>query len=339
MARLSPEERYREIFFERVKKECRAQGINCSMCYNRIHVYTKYEDFYFEPNPDGITLMHRNTTKDEKGRYGYHVQESCTTNRPEGIVKYIAAHTKFRYTEDGKLRPLEKKTTTANEPLEGNAKKQYAIRINRLAKELKTACDNFGFTFTKNNNFMTINNGYEDFCLEVSRDDLILRSKKCKPLCIKEAYNEKLEKVANATDICHIIADKSSVHNNVEYVQRFYTRFGDRCAHQGYTIRLDGNRIFVKAELETYYFDIAAKQETKLYIENTNEVIHTFNKDTNAEMIIDHICNIEAQRKAQMSVNKRKKFCFDWSRMALIPTTIVLGAIILLFCTFFIFFF
>ena len=110
--------------------------------------------------------MHRNASKNENGFYGYHVQESCVTTRPEGIVRYIANHTKYRYDENGNYRADTVKKTKSpvkvnqeppkikQEPVQNNIsltnKEKTAIYLDwssRLDSDIQKLCEVNGFNY------------------------------------------------------------------------------------------------------------------------------------------------------------------------------------------------
>ena len=96
------EQEYNEFLndtFEKVKQHCDRYGLRCSLIFDQIHIYTRLEEFYFIPNPEGkVKLMHKD------GILGttFHEQFNKKKSLSE-IVYYINRHTEYKYNPQ-KLR-------------------------------------------------------------------------------------------------------------------------------------------------------------------------------------------------------------------------------------------
>ena len=350
----TPEEQFREAFIRRVQKECRLQGINCSISYNRIHIYTKYEDFYFDLVPGNIVLMHRNASKNENGFYGYHVQESCVTTRPEGIVRYIANHTKYRYDENGNYRADTVKKTKSpvkvnqeppkikQEPVQNNIsltnKEKTAIYLDwssRLDSDIQKLCEVNGFTYLKPNNCAFINTPYEKFCFEFSRDGIFLRGRKCKQLLTKKAFSTPFPPNVTAETLIEYVKSKMTIKTQQDFVDAFYQQIKKKCDTKLFHCELKGNRVYIETEYSTYYFDIAFNEEIKLFSSLSDEPIITFDEDANCPMIYSAICNHHGLLKQRASAVPSKKKSFDITKWIFIPAATICTTIAILLAIFY----
>lgn len=288
--KMSPEEKYREAFFSRVQKECRKHSINCSMVYDRIHIYTKHEDFYFTPDPNEITLMHRNAQKNSNGGYGYHVQGVWTNRTPESLVREVVRHTKYRYTEDGEYRAEKDiqaertaKQTEQNkddemhenavEKAEKKVKtstKRWKIdrqeQIQGFRRELRELCEEHGLNYRDVNQLTYVDNGFEEFLIEFTTKDTKIQSKRCMSLHFKEAYNLTYQPDdLLPIEVVEFAESHFAIRNQEEYAELFCTALKNRCAQNDFDCRRQGNRIYVHATNGTYYLDAICGNPIRIY--------------------------------------------------------------------------
>lgn len=325
-----PGQYYLEGFYKRVQKECGEQGINCNLCFGRIHIYTKHEDFYFEPSPGGFVVMHQNIDKDGKRYGGYHVQEGCTARTPEGIVRYVAGHTKYRYTPEGRYRTDEE--LEAYQQAKETRKKQSAYQnwLKVFCGRMKQLCSERGWTFQRKNNFATLTTPYETFIMELATEYLSMCSKRCLPLDIKKSYVDCRYAVpVEADTIIQFISDELTVHNQEGYIAKFYSQVNRGCEITNTPCDLKGNRIYIYAETGPYNFDVVHGQEIEVFRNGEIEPYKTYGQNTRAIDIGTDLRN-EKPVKTRKPFNWKLFGCISFAAAVVLAAALVTTLIILL---------
>lgn len=304
MSTKTPQEIYTESFYRGVEKECRKHKINCSLSFDKIYIYTKFEEFYFIPNPSCITLMHRNMSGTRRDKMEYHMQLSQKMT-PEMVVKYVVRHTGDRYTVDGKRRTNEelaafnpkKKSAKKKDGLSNKQRKaSYKEWTETLVNDLNKTCPAYNIWVEHKNNFVFLSTPFEVFCFEMMPGKVIARNRKCKPLAIKEGYAEtdpkcQFESDVDAKQLIDFVIDRKTIWNHGNYVSKFYDYVVERCDYHKLQHKLEGSRIYVMGEDDTYYFVVTFNMDTPIYKSGCNEPIDIVDKDANPSTHISVIRN------------------------------------------------
>ena len=333
MAKMTPEEQYREAFFKRVQRECRKHNINCSMVYDRIHIYTKYEDFYFTPDPNEITLMHRNAQKESDGGYKYHIQGVWSNRTPESLVREVVRHTKYRYTEDGEYRAEKdmqaEKNTKQNMKISGHEATKHKDKTNaphwkanrqkqiqEFRDELKRLCIERGLNYRDVNQITYIDNGFEELLIEFATLHTKIQSRRCATLRIKEAYDhiyapDELLPI----DVIEFVEYHFTIHNQNEYADAFYGAIKERCNQLGFKCERNGDRVHIYGANATYYVDAVCGKPMEIYQHGVKSALIVCPDDAHILYVTHYI--EEYDKTAEAKRNQK-----DCCRIALIVAAI-----------------
>lgn len=333
MAKMTPEEQYREAFYGRVQKECRKHKINCSMVYDRIHIYTKYEDFYFTPDPNEITLMHRNAQKESDGGYKYHVQGVWSNRTPESLVREVVRHTKYRYTEDGEYRAEKdmqaEKDAKQNVKIAGHEetkpkdktntphwKANRQKQIQEFRDELRELCEEHGLNCRDVNQITYIDNGFEEFLIEFATSHTKIQSRRCVTLRIKEACDHIYEPDGLLPiDVVEFAESNFTISNQKEYADAFYSAIKERCNQCGFKYERKGDRVYIHGTNATYYVDAVCGKPMEIYQHGVKSALITCPDDAHILYVMHFI--EEHDKTAEAKRNQK-----DCGRIALIAAAI-----------------
>jgi hypothetical protein len=295
------------------------------MCYNRIHIYTKYEDFYFEPNPRTITLMHRNAQKDRDGGYSYHVQGSWSNRTPESLVQTIVNHTKYRYTDDGVYRSEKDIQREKPRSVSGTNQSQKSMpfcKVNRqeqieeFRNTLCQLCESRGLSCRNANQLTYVGNGFEEFIIEFAIKSTIIVNKKCPSLNIKETYNQTYNPCdITPIQIIEFVESHISLRTQEEYVNLFYEKIKERCDHYMIKCQCQGNRVFISSASGTYYVDAICGKDMEIYRVGMRDPLYKCAKNANAQYVVNYIWDYDKDAS-------NKEHNRDFSKIALIAVAV-----------------
>lgn len=99
---------FRSMFRE-FSELCKQYGYSCTYRFGEIHIFTRWEEWYFRPQPTGpIRLMHGNKVGAGNQNYHEHFRRAMTysdlliyVNEHER-AKYGNEYVDFTFTKDGK---------------------------------------------------------------------------------------------------------------------------------------------------------------------------------------------------------------------------------------------
>jgi hypothetical protein len=320
------------------------------MVYDRIHIYTKYEDFYFTPNPGVITLMHRNAQKESDGGYRYHVQGTWSNRTPESLVQEVALHTKYRYTESGEYRSekdiqaekiaqqkslsdtIGAPTSQKNKTNTKRWKSNRQMQIQEFRDELHKLCKEHGLNCRDQNQLTYVDNGFEEFLIEFTTTYTKIQSRRCVLLRIKETYDQVYDPDALLPiEVIKFIEPRFTIHNQEEYIQMFYEIFSNRCAQSNFKCKRKGDRISVYATNGTYYLDVICGQPIKIYQLDANPMLVECPEDAHVLHIAhcieahDKIVAINGNRQMRYSVFCRIAAISGWATVGMLLAYVLLS--------------
>lgn len=343
MSKRRTEDIFLEEFYKRVQKECKKHDINCSLCFKRVHIYTQHEDFYLDPVPGNIVLMHQNINKEGRRYGGYHIQEGCKAKLPEDVVRYIVAHTQYRYTEDGRYRTdeeleaikKEKEEIAAQEKMRKaeatqtnltnrQKKEQYDNCMNALFTLLPRKCAERGWGFYRNNNFLHIYTEFEDFKFEASREQITLRAQACYELSTKMTESKAFNIPVSADEIMSFVENVRVIKTRENFVSRFQKQVEKRCNECDVRFSFKDERVYLYKDNTSCYFDITNRQPLILYDAKTDEVLYTFEKYTGIVLVnqVKYITKTRTEENVTTNTVKDEK-TIKWLKWSLVVGNIV----------------